>query len=251
MSQPVSNPNEPSKMKKLLNGKVDESIRSRLPRGSGSNRSSSSSADTTSSPSAEPEAKPWRYKFLPAFWTITGAISLVVNVVLIAILLTALQMLGTIQLTANDQASGLLGGLYTNFVKMDEATISRIIPVNASVPLNIVVPVKATTQITLAENAVIRNAHVVINTGEVNIDADAIVTLPANTPLMVNLDFPLTVQNSIPVQLAVDVNIPLRETQLHEPFTGLQQVVKPFYCLVEPNALINNVQICSPTSPQP
>jgi len=251
MSQPVSNPKEPSKLKKLLTGKVDESGRSRLPRGTGSNRLSPNQPTASGSPAGESASKASRYKFFPAFWTITGVISLAVNIVLIAILLIVLQMLGRIQLTANDQVSGVLGRLYLNFVKMDQASIIRSIPVNASVPLNIVVPVKARTQITLAENVVIRNAHVLINTGAVNIDADATVTLPANTPLTVNLDFPLPVQDNIPVQLSVDVNIPLSETQLHEPFTGLQQVVKPFYCLVEPNAFINGVQVCSPISPQP
>jgi hypothetical protein len=238
-------------MKKLLNGKVEESIRSRLPRGNGSGRSSSNTMEAPDTPPTEPASRLSRYRFLPAFWTITGAISLVVNIVLIAILLLTLQMLGTIQLTANDQVSGVLGQLYLNFAKMDKATISRTIPVNALVPLNINVPVKTTTRVRLAETAVIPNAHVVIDTGGVNIDADAVVTLPADNWLTIALDFPLAVQDNIPVQLAVDVNIPLSETQLHEPFTGLQQVVKPFYCIVEPNAVVDNVQICSPISPQP
>jgi hypothetical protein len=185
---------------------------------------------------------------MPAFWTIASVISLTVNIVLIIILLIVFQMLGAIQNTADDQVSGLLGGLYTNFVKMDQATIAANIPVDATIPLNIVVPVQATTRITLAESAVIPNAHVRINTGEVNIDANAVVTLPANTPLMVTLDFPLNVQNSIPIHLDVPVNIPLSQTQLHEPFVGLQQVVKPWYCLVERSASVNGVQVCSPIS---
>jgi hypothetical protein len=154
----------------------------------------------------------------------------------------------TIPNMASDQVSGLLGGLYTNFVKMDDATIATTIPVDAVIPLNIVVPVQATTRITLAESVVIPNAHVRINTGELNINADAVVTLPANTPLMVNLDFPLTVQNSIPIHLDVPVNIPLNQTELHEPFVGLQKVVEPWYCIVEPSATVNGLQVCSPTT---
>jgi hypothetical protein len=245
MSQPAADQNEPSKMKKLLNGNMDETIKMRLPRANGP---TSQQRLVPVSPSHERESSPSRYKFLPAFWTIASVISLGVNLVLIVILLIVLQMLGAIQFTANDQASSLLGGLYTNFVKMDQATIASNIPVDATIPLNIVVPVQATTRITLAESVVIPNAHVRINTGEVNIDADATVTLPANTALTVNLDFPLTVQNNIPVHLDVPVNIPLSQTELHEPFVGLQEVVEPWYCLVEPNALMNGVQICSPIS---
>jgi hypothetical protein len=160
-------------------------------------------------------------------------------------------MLGTIQGLQSygvGQASGLLGGLYSNFVKMDQAKIATTIPVDAVIPLNIEVPVQKTTQITLAETAVIPNAHVRINTGEVNINANAVVTLPAGTPLMVSLNFPLNVQNSIPVHLDVPVDIPLSQTELHEPFVGLQQVVKPWYCLIEPNAMFNGSQVCSQTT---
>jgi hypothetical protein len=42
----------------------------------------------------------------------------------------------------------------------------------------------------------------------------------------------------------VPVDIPLEQTELHEPFVGLQQVVKPWYCLIEPNALLEGVQVC-------
>jgi hypothetical protein len=248
MTTPDSDQNEPSKMKKLMSGNVNESIRSKLPRGNGSTIPSTPVAPQPVAVPHSPqfESREPRYKFLPAFWTIASVMSFTVNIILIVILLITLQMLGAIQVTADDQVSGLLGGLYTNFVKMDQATISANVPVDATVPLNIVVPVQTTTRITLAESVTIPNAHVRINTGALNIDADAQVTLPANTPLTVNLDFPLTVQNSIPIHLDVPVNIPLNQTQLHEPFVGLQKVVEPWYCLVEPNALINGVQICSP-----
>ncbi len=249
MSQPDSSQNETSKMKKLLNGNADD-VTSRLPRASGPSVPKTpkpTQAPSAAPSSSTPETKP-RYKFLEAFWTIASVMSFTVNLVLIIILLTTLQMLGVIQLTANDQVSGLLGGLYTNFVKMDDASIVYDVPVNADIPLNIVVPVQTTTRITLAENVTIPNAHVRINSGPLVIDSNAEVTLPANTPLLVNLDFQLNVQNSIPVQLNVPVNIPLNKTDLHEPFVGLQKVVEPFYCIVEPNAVIKGVNICSPTA---
>jgi hypothetical protein len=248
MSQPASDQNEPSKMKKIMNGDMDESIKTRLPRANGPNGMTPSQRVVPVSSSPELEPKRSRYKFMPAFWTIASVISLTVNIILIIILLITFQMLGAILTTTDDKISGLLGGLYTNFVKMDQATIATNIPVDATVPLNIVVPVQATTRITLAESVVIPNAHVRINTGGLSIDADAVVTLPANTPLTVNLDFPLNVQNSIPVHLDVPVNIPLDQTELHEPFVGLQQVVGPWYCLMEPNAMVNGVQVCSPIS---
>lgn len=247
---PTSDQSEPSKMKKLMSGNEDDSIPTKLPQGNGSTVQRPSASRYPAPPVASPEPAPRtsRFKFLPAFWTIASLMSITVNIILIVIILVLFEMLGAIQNTANDQFSGLLGGLYTNFVKMDQATITSTIPVDAVIPLKIVVPVKATTQISLAQTVTIPNAHVRINTGGLNIDADAVVTLPANTPLMVNLDFPLNVENSIPIHLDVPVNIPLNQTQLHEPFVGLQEVVEPWYCIVEPNAAVNGLQVCSPTT---
>ena len=174
MTTPASNQNEPSRMKKLLNGsEVDESIKSRLPRGNGVKPPTPPvSVPESSAPTPAAVEQPaivrtsgWRLKLLPAFWTIASIMSISVNIVLLAALLIALQLLGAIQLTADDQVSGLLGGLYNNFVKMDQASIISTIPVDANIPLNIVVPVQTTTQITLAESVTIPNAHVRINTG--------------------------------------------------------------------------------------
>jgi len=195
------------------------------------------------------DKKPVRreFKFLPAFWTIASVMSLAVNIVLLLVLVVLLQNLKSVGVTTMGLTDQLLGGLYNNFVKMDNATIKTQIPVNANVPLNIIVPVRATTQISLAEAAVIRNAHVVINTSTLNIDANATVTLPKDTPLTVNLDFPLQVTDAIPVSLLVDVNIPLKNTELSDPFNGLQDVVRPYYCLINPDAtsIIDNSFVCS------
>ena len=245
MSQPSSNPgNLIDRFKRILRGETGSTSRTRAQRRTNGTRPASPPVLSQSGSA---------YRFLPAFWTVTGVLSLIVNGVLLAILLVLLQVLGKTPFQADDQFAGLLGGLYQNFVRMDEATISQNIPVNAAIPLDIVVPFKTTTRIVLADSATISNAHVVINTGGVDIDADATVTLPAGASLNVILDFPLPVktdpnnnQIQVPIQLNVPVNIPLKDTQLHVPFVGLQEVVKPYYCLVEPNAVWNNVQICSP-----
>lgn len=245
MATPAPNPNEPSRMKKILSASTGESVTSRLPRAdAGKAPAQPASKPAPAAPPAASGPAERRNKFLPIFWTIASVMSFTVNVAVLIVLLFLFMNRGSVGDVANDQANQLLGGLYSNFVKMDQATISTNIPVDAMIPLNIVVPVQAVTQITLAEAATIPNAHVRINTGSVAIDANAVVTLPANTPLTVRLDFPLTVQNSIPVHLDVPVNIPLNQTQLHEPFVGLQKVVEPWYCLSQPNATVENVRVC-------
>jgi hypothetical protein len=203
--------------------------------------------DSTQTPPG-PVARLRSLKFGPAFWTIASILSLTINVVLIiAVLLVALNVrhLNIDLKNLTKIPIELLGGLYTNFEKMDRASIVTNIPVNAQIPLSINVPVQKTTEITLVQDAVISGAHVRINTSSLDIDAPANVTLPAGTKLIVGLNFDLQVQDAIPIHVDVPVNIPLVQTDLHVPFAGLQDVVRPLYCLVEPNALnLSGAPVC-------
>ncbi|HET9907374.1 MAG TPA: hypothetical protein VFQ23_12050 [Anaerolineales bacterium] len=251
MTQPVSNQNEPSKLKQLLNGGVDESIKSRLPRAEGMRAAPPEPIaipveETESTPAAEPEPKRRQFKFLPAFWTIASVMSFTVNIVMLIVVLVLLQMLGTIQFTAGDQISGLLGGLYNNFVKMDEASIRTSIHVEKEIPVNFTLNVSGPTNVTLSSDVTIDGALVTVQTGGLNIvNARARIVLPAGSLLPINIEnLAVPVDQKVLAVLDVPVDIPLNQTELHEPFVGLQQVVKPWYCLIQPNALLNNVQVC-------
>lgn len=250
-SDPKSN-DPRSRMRKILSSAenektqpIDSSLLSRLPkaRKSAPHPPSASKSPRPAAPSAG-SAREYN-RILPAFWTVTGILSLVVNGILLALLLYLGSVFYAVQVTAGDAGSNILGGLYTNFQKMDRASIQANIPVDAMIPLDITVPIQETTRITLAEDTVIANARVRINTSAVDIDAPATVTLPSGTVLNVGLNFSPRVQDEIPVHLDVPVNIPLAQTELHEPFVGLQNVVKPLYCLVEPNALnLDRAPVC-------
>jgi hypothetical protein len=185
--------------------------------------------------SANRNSAPMRVnRFLPAFWTIASIISLIVNIVLLVSVFGLLRMAGS--LNAADLGPGILGGLYTNFERMDQAHIKTEIPVQTIVPLNLTVPVQTTTGIKLAKDASIPGAHVRINTALFNIDAPANVTLPAGTALTVTMAFALPVQAQIPVSLNVPVDIPLSNTELHPAILGLQETLRPLYCIVTPAA---------------
>lgn len=250
MSQPASDQNETSKMKKLLAGNMDETIKMRLPRAEGANGPTVQQRIVPMSPSPEPEPKRSRFQFMPAFWTIASVISLTVNIVLIIILLILFQMLCAIQFTADDQISGLFGGLYTNFVKMDQANISTNIHVEKEIPVQFSLNVSGPTNVTLSQDVTINGALVTVATGGLNIvNARATIVLPQGTLLPINIEnLVVPVDQQVLAVLDVPVDIPLDQTELHEPFVGLQQVVEPWYCLVEPNALMNDVQVCSPIS---
>jgi len=249
-------PNEPGeRMERIVSESKGEEVYSRLPKAKGTQAQTPAAprqAPSFSTPPPEPKRTSYKdLKFGPAFWNVTGVLSLVVNGILIAIILILFRYLGFLHFTSNDIGTGLVGGLFTNFEKMDAATIRSNIPVDVQIPLDIVVPVQTTTQITLAQEAVIPNAHVRITTPNVNINSDAEVTLPAGTALTVSLNFSLPVQTSIPVHLDVPVNIPLNATELHEPFVGLQEVIRPLYCILEPGAKRLDLITSVCTSPQP
>ena len=248
---------ETSKMKKILsagNGGLNDSIKSRLPHGNAAQPPVVAYRTVKTVPPPESPSNTPRWKFMPAFWTIASLMSITVNIIMIAVILILLQMVGAMRGLANDKASGLLAELYTNFAKMDQATISRVIPVDASIPINIPVSVnlfdsrnvpKRAERITLASDARITNAHVIINQLGVNINAPATVILRSGTELNVYLDsFDVPVQNNIPIHLDVPVNIPLSETSLHEPFVGLRNIVQPYYCMVQPRALLMDGRAC-------
>ena len=218
----------------------DPSPLARLPRArpAGSSVPPPAAPPAPAPPLEAPAAPPRRgFHFGPAFWTITGLLSLLVNGVLIAVLFYLLTSTAMLQRNAGAAGTNILSGLYTNFEKMDRASITSNIPVDAQIPIALDIPIQQTTRITLASDATISNARVRITSPALNIDAPAEVILPAGTTLDVTLGFNVQVQDSVPVHLDVPVNIPLSQTQLHEPFTGLQQVLKPWYCLIQPAAL--------------
>jgi hypothetical protein len=253
MTTPASDQNEPSKMRKLISGNSEDAIRSRLPRGDGPTMRQAPIATYPSLDFSEPKPRPRRFQFLPAFWTIASLISITVNIILVVILLILFQMLGVIQGTAGDKISGLLGGLYTNFVKMDQASIQTSIHVEKDIPVNFTLNVSGPTNVTLSQPVTINGALVTVATGGLNIvNARATIVLPQGVVLPINIEnLAVPVDQSVLAVLDVPVNIPLNQTQLHEPFVGLQKVVEPWYCLVEPNAAINGAQVCPPFAAPP
>jgi hypothetical protein len=205
---------------------------------SSSNDSSISETPPTA-PKPVPPSTGKKYNFGPAFWTIASILSLTINVIVLIVLLAVLQNMRTLKLgSALDIGNGLLGGLYTNFEKMDNAHITKTIPVNATIPVKFDLQLNQQTDVILSQDVTIRRALVTVNTGGLNItNALATIVLPEGTTLPVYLNLTVPVDKEVPVALDVAVDIPLAETQLHEPFSGLQEVVKPFYCMISPTAL--------------
>ncbi|NLG71491.1 MAG: hypothetical protein GX495_05550 [Chloroflexi bacterium] len=175
----------------------------------------------------------WQGKLGPAFWTISSLISITVNVILIVILITVGRQLIGLKNLVSDQ---LIGGLHQNFVKMDQAhirttiTVDDTIQVNDSIPVVFDLPLQQNTQVVLTEDTPVKKAQVYLNGVSVPTD----IVLRKGTALNVALNLTVPVNQTIPVvldvpvHLEVPVDIALDQTELHEPFTGLQAVVSPY-----------------------
>jgi hypothetical protein len=173
----------------------------------------------------------WQGKIGPAFWTITGILSLGLNAILIAIVILLGREIFAVKNLVGEQ---LVGGLAQNFALMDEAVIRTNVVVNDQIPVQFTLPVSKKTTVVLTSDILISGANVSLRTGGLSIaNAPTDITLPAGTPLDIKLDMQIPVDTTIPVTLNVPVDIPLNQTDLHEPFVGLQQVIAPYNSLLE------------------
>ena len=191
---------------------------------------------------------------MPAFWTIASVISMLVNIGVVIALIIVVQLLGGTRAAldfAQTQANGLLGGLYNNFVKMDAASIKTTIHVEKDIPVQFSLNVSGSTNVTLSQDVTINGALVTVNTGGLNINrARANIVLPAGTVLPIIIEnLVVPVDKTVPAILDVPVDIPLKTTELHEPFVGLQKVVEPYYCLLQKNVIVNGVDVCVNAAP--
>lgn len=179
--------------------------------------------------------------FGPALWNVASILSLTINVILVIVLLILLLSVNSLGLSISSllhMGTDLLGGLYGNFEKMDRAHITTDIKVETTIPVTFDLQLNQQTNVVLSQDVTITNALVTVNTGGLNISrANTTIVLPSGTTLPVVLNLTVPVNTTVPVTLNVPVDIPLDQTQLHEPFTGLQEVVRPFYCMINVNAV--------------
>jgi hypothetical protein len=174
-----------------------------------------------------------REKALPAFWSLGSALSIILNIILLIAVIVLWGQLATIKEVMTNE---VVGGLYYNFLLMDQATIQTTVEVHDSIPVQFDLPLKQKSVVVLTEDTPITGATVTMNTGGLNIrSAPTNIVLPEGTELPVRLNLTVPVDTEVPIHLTVPVDIPLAETELHDPFVGLQEVVAPlFWMLLEP-----------------
>ncbi len=239
---------------KLPKKKQEEDAFAGIPRGNVQEKTKSAppSLPPRTPPSQEEEYS-GKEKKLRALWTLTAIISMTVNIVVIVLLVLLIGLYSTNASSfvlpdgiGINTPKDLLKGLYDNFQLMDQAHIRTNIEVKDTIPVQFELPLKQATVVSLTEPVTISGARVTLSTGGLNIvNAPATVILPAGTVLPIMLDLVVPVNEEIEITLNVPVDIPLEQTDLHTPFTALQKVVQPLYCLVAPNAkMLNGGDVC-------
>ena len=197
----------------------------------------------------------WRERLNPgklsdAFWKSATLFSLAVNLVLVlGLLVVGTQVFGL----KNGILQPLVGGLYDNFVLMDQSHIVTTIQVNDTIqvhdtiqvndtiPVVFDVPLQTNTVVVLTQDTAVPRTTVFLN----GIGVPTDIVLPAGTPLQINLSLVVPVSQTVPVVLDVPINlevpvslevpvdIPLDQTELHRPFTNLANLVGPYHTRLE------------------
>lgn len=157
-------------------------------------------------------------------WRFMVIFSFIVNIVLLVVVAVLLVTLFDIK---RNIAQPLVGGLYSAFVGLENATIDWTIPVRADVPVNLNIPLQQNTIVTLTE-AVPLTVVAQINAPALSLsNARVQLELPVGLQLPVSLDLNVAVADTLPVSLDVRAVIPLEETQLYDVAESLQLLFEP------------------------
>ena len=232
MSTPASDQNEPSKMKKLISGNVDDSIRSRLPRGNGNGSTVSEPHQLPPSrhphlpppsllqhlhPAVSRGRNPAKHRALnscPAFWTIASVMSFTVNIVLI-----------DCPVASCSRCSGLFkecqhlrwrpGLRFARWALYElrqngSGKYSHEHSCGERNPVQFSLNVSGPTNVTLSQAVTINGALVTVQTGGLNIvNARATIVLPKDTVLPINIqNLVVPVDQKVLAVLDVPVDIP-------------------------------------------
>jgi hypothetical protein len=152
--------------------------------------------------------------------------SFIVNLVLIIVLLALGVLIFEIK---NEVAQPLVAGLHSSFVGLDQATIDTTIPVRDEIQVNLTIPLKTDTVVTLNEPVPL-TVNALIDLPGINaygVQAVVNLQLPAGLALPVALDLEVEVDQPMPIALDVRAVIPLQDTQLHDVADSLRLLFEP------------------------
>jgi multisubunit Na+/H+ antiporter MnhC subunit len=165
---------------------------------------------------------------LPALYKAMIITSFVINMLLLVVLLALggllyqqRRQIQALTLTTQTFARENIVELTSIVDGLQTATIRTNIPLNQQLPLNLTVPIDQNTVVTTVEPVPI-SVPASIDMGPFGqLYPNVNLSLPAGTPLNIQLKIDVPLQTSVPVQLDVPVEIPLKDTELGPLFGRL------------------------------
>ena len=119
--------------------------------------------------------------------------------------------------------------------KLETATIVYSVPLDTRLPIEINVPIKQTTVVTLTESVLLNvPAGIIFPAGGGNLNATVAIELPPGLQLPIDLNTEVPLTTSVPIILDVPVRIPLAETELGPQFKRLGALVDRLMAPAEP-----------------
>jgi hypothetical protein len=169
--------------------------------------------------------KPWQ-----AFKNFAIIFSFVLNsVFLLLLILVAFYIIPVV----NDVAEPVVAGLNDSFEKMESAHIRQTIAIQDEIPVVFELPVRTQTITTLTEPVPMNlPTQFVLPGGGGFINGNVSFSLPAGTELPIKLDIVVPVSQTVPIVMDVQVDIPLSETELSQPFGDLRMLFAPLDSLL-------------------
>jgi hypothetical protein len=170
--------------------------------------------------------------FWEAFKNLAIIFSFIVNFVLVIVLLL---VAGWVLFpTKTDVVEPMLDDLQGAINALDEATITRTIPIDQQVPVSFTLPLEQSTVVVLSQDVqLVRPATFHLPAGGGSINGTVTLNLPKGLQLPIALDLDVPVKNFIPVKFPVDVRIPLKETELSQVVVELNRVLGPIRQLLD------------------
>jgi hypothetical protein len=181
-------------------------------------------------------------KYLPNL-NLKSLILIIVNIILlVVILLLSREVFALKRMMMGD----VLGGIYLNVGKIDQATINTEIQVDDNLKLDFPLEINQPTEVVLTADTPISGAIISISTGGLNIiNAPADIILPAGSKLPIQLNMTVPVNTTIPISLKIPLNLSVAETAIHQPLIDLQNVIKPYlFTYMEGSTAVQDQPLC-------
>lgn len=175
--------------------------------------------------------KRWEVLWL-AFEKFAIFFSFAVTFILVMVLLMAgyvlWQQLPTLVAIKDGLVCDTVTGLNTLLDDFEDAVITRTIDINDAIPIEFDLPLDQNIVVQLTDGVeLIRPASFVFPGGGGRINGTVYMELPQGSDLPIHLQTMVPVSQTVPVEMTVDVSIPLRETDLGGVIAQLRDLLAP------------------------